>query len=340
MAEMNIFGVLLLLLALILLVAPMLRYRREPWVTPVLCLILVGFPAGVIAIYLNATTYNWQEQQEMAAPDPSAPPVDEMIRELAVRLKAEPDLEGWTLLARSYTSLSRYQDAADAWYEAWTMTGGEDPEVAISYAEALIMADNRTLRTSAADLLDKALLAAPREPRALWYGGLSAAARGQKQLAADRWTLLLKADLPDNMRSLVQQQLAALSLDGTNQADARPVASILATITINSELQQQAEPGDLMFLIARDLDQPMPPVAVKRVQVGDFPVTIRISDNDVMIPGKRLEDVKNLLLIARISKSGKAFAEPGDLYGESKPGRDEDGFLGTSILINRVLQDE
>ena len=81
----------------------------------------------------------------------------------------------------------------------------------------------------------------------------------------------------------------------------------------------------------------MPPVAVKRVRVGDFPVTIRISDTDAMIPGKKLNGINNLVLVARISKSGEAFEKPGDLYGLAVPQGIETGSGSASILIDQVV---
>lgn len=334
---MIILSGLLLLVAMALLLLPMLRHRSESAVTPVLVALLVAFPVAVILIYQSVTTFDWEAEIVAAEPDESAGPANELVRELAARLRAQPDLEGYKLLARSYRTLDRFQDSADAWYEAWVLTEGKDPDVAISYAEALILADRRTLVTSAADLLDNALLVAPREPRALWYGGLSASARGQKRVAAERWTLLLQGELPDEMRMIVQEQLAGLALDEADMPAQQPVTVIAASIDISPDLRAVAAPNDLMFLIARDQDQPMPPIAVKRVRVGDFPVTIRISDTDAMIPGKTLDSVKNLVLVARISKSGEAFEKPGDLFGLAVPQGTDTGSGSASILIDQVV---
>jgi cytochrome c-type biogenesis protein CcmH len=337
--SMYLYGALLTLLGVGLLVVPMLKHRRESWVTLVLCGLIVIFPLAVVAIYFNVSSYNWEQQAQVATDQQKLPSVDNMVNELSQRMNEEPDLEGWILLGRSYASIGRYDDAVNAWNNAWILSEGQDPEVNIGYAEALIMADRRTLQTSAVDLLESALLAMPNDPRALWYGGLSAAARGQNELAAERFSLLLQAELPDNMRMVVQQQLAALGQEvpeGTPAASSN-ITTIVAQIDISPELRATAAPNDLMFLIARDRDQPKPPVAVKRVRVGDFPVTIKLSDNDVMIPGKKIKNVINLELIARISKSNQAFEAPGDLYGSTRPTPTEDGNLEAAILINTTV---
>lgn len=342
---MYFIGSLLTLLALLLIVVPMLKHRGERWVTPGLCTLIVLFPLAVAAIYMNVSSFDWDSSATPVPEQQMAAPVDAMMTELAARMRREPDLEGWMLLGRSYTSIGRFAEAADAWNEAWRMTEGQDPEVALSYAEALVRADQRTLKTSAADLLEDVLIVMPDDSRALWYGGLSAAALGHNELATERLTRLLQSELPDNMRMVVQQQLAALSLDPEAMATLQAktdaaVTTITVRISITPELARQANENDLLFLIARNLDQPMPPVAVKRVRVGDFPVSLKISDHDVMIPGKRLKDVVNLELIARISKSNQAFAAAGDLYGDTLPSNTADGNLEAEILINKVVDQD
>ena len=116
-------------------------------------LLIVMLPVAVILIDLSVSTYDWE-----AGNDPNAaegPDVSAMVERLASRMDAEPDLEGLTMLARSYTQLGQFSNAADTWHKAWVLTEGNDPQVALNYAEALVLADQRTLRTGAADLLDE-----------------------------------------------------------------------------------------------------------------------------------------------------------------------------------------
>jgi cytochrome c-type biogenesis protein CcmH len=336
--SMYVYGGVLILIAVLLLVVPMLKYRRESWVTPLVSLLIVLFPLAVVGLYAQVSSFNWNVPTVASTPKGSAP-VDALISELAVRMGEQPTVEGWVLLGNSYTSLGRYTDAVDAWYEAWRMGEGKDPEISLGYAEALIMADQRTLRTTAVDLLEDALKAMPNDPRALWYAGLSAAARGNNELAIDRLTKVLQLNLPDDLRAVVQQQLASLGQAAPTES-ATAVTTIKVSIDISEELRGRAAADDLLFLIARDQDNPMPPVAVKRVRVGDFPLTLSISDTDVMIPGKKLIDVNKLVLVARISKSNQAFQAPGDLYGQVLPEFTADDGLQAIILIDQVVAED
>jgi cytochrome c-type biogenesis protein CcmH len=342
--SMYVYGALLVIVALLLLIVPMLKHRSQASITLSLSALIVMLPVAVILIYLSVSTYNWEADN-----DPNAaqgPDVSAMVERLAARMDAEPDLEGLTMLSRSYSQLGQFSNAADTWHKAWVLTEGKDPQVALNYAEALILADQRTLRTGAADLLDDVLLAIPNDPRALWYGGLSSAARGDKEIAAQRWSRLLQSDeLPEDARMAVQTQLAALSmkeLPPGEQAVSEGAAAtvITANISITPELNEQVnrDGSARLFLIARDVDNPRPPVAVKRLRVADFPVSINISDNDVMVPGRKLADIVNLEIIARVSQTGGAFATPGDLYGDTAPQTDDAGSLSATITINKVVE--
>jgi cytochrome c-type biogenesis protein CcmH len=315
----------------------MFRHRGERGIGLILCGIILIFPVAVGAIYINLTTYDWDAPPVMAEAA-TGTQTDIMVRELEARLRETPDPEGYRLLGRSYAALGKYGEAADAFYEAWNLTQGQNALITIDYAEALILTDQRTLRTSAGDLLENALQMAPNDPRALWYGGLSALAREDRQLAAQRWTRLLETNIEDDVRKVVQEQLAALSLEGEVQLEGIET-EIATTVDISPELRDSASENDLMFIIARDLDNPMPPVAVKRVRVGDFPVTVKISDANVMIPGRKLADVTNLALVARISKSGNAFENPGDLYGQGAPETAADGSISAAVMIENVVDE-
>ena len=335
--NMYLFGALLTLLALLILVVPIIRYRKDKGVSITLSILIVVFPVAVAFVYTSISSYDWQAQKMSVAEQESLPPVEEMVAELEARQNETPTLEGWIMLGRSYIAIEQFEQAADAYYEAWVLTEGQDVEIEISYAEALILSDKRTLVTSAADLLESAILKAPNDPRVLWYGGLSAAALGNNEVAVARLSRLLQADLPEGMRNVVQQQLASLGAEVPDDAAITDGTSIEVSIALGPGVVPQVTGSSRMFLIARDLDNPRPPVAVKRVRVGEFPITLRISDSDVMVPGKRLSDVARLQLVARISLSGNAMASDGDLYGEAEPGTTEDGNLTGTISIDRVV---
>jgi cytochrome c-type biogenesis protein CcmH len=204
------------------------------------------------------------------------------------------------------------------------LSAGESAEISLGYAEALILADRRTLTTSAADLLEFVLSEQPNDARALWYGGLSSAALGQNAEAISRWTRLLEQELPDNLRTVVQTQLAQLGAtlpDATTAGATADAAGIVveATLSIAPELAGQVPANAALFVFARDANQPGPPIAVKRLRAGEFPVTVRLSDADAMVAGRKIADAAKLKIVARISLQGSAIEAPGDLYGESLP---------------------
>jgi cytochrome c-type biogenesis protein CcmH len=337
-------GAVLILTALLFAIVPLLRYRKQSAVGIALPVILVGFPIAVYLLYAQVSTYPEAEVlasiEQTASPEGQAAAVDEMVRDLAARMQTEPTVEGLTMLGQSYIVMQRFNEAADAWHAAWELTEGKDADVSINYAEALILADRDTLRTSAVDLLDFGLEQQPNNAKALWYGGLSAAALEDNSLAIERWTRLLNdSSLPDDLRGVLQQQLAAMGADVPAQPVAATAGTVIqATIGISPELAEQGSDEYMLFLIARDVNQPRPPMAVKRVRAGNFPQTLQLSDADLMMPGRSLGDVEELEVIARISISGDPIAAAGDLYGNTVPTANPDGTLQADILINKIVE--
>ena len=99
---------------------------------------------------------------------------------------------------------------------------------------------------------------------------------------------------------------------------ARPVAgtSVSGTVTLDPALAAQAAPGDSVFVFARAASGSRMPLAVQRAQVKDLPLAFKLDDSMAMAPGMTLSSAPQLTVGARISKSGTAIAQPGDLSGE------------------------
>ena len=343
-------GAALTLLALGVIVVPMLRHRKSSGIGLSLVAIILAFPLAVGGLYISVSSYPWNEpalavesSQQM-----DQPAVKEMITELAARLETEPDVEGYMLLARSYTSLQRFPDAVDPWHKAWELTEGKSVDVSLGYAEALILADRRTLKTGAADLLEAAILEVPNDPRALWYGALSAAALGKNNIAEERFSRLLQTDLPDEFRMVVQQQLAELGgtavpgSDSANPGAAESVSeegsgiTVTATIKLDPAVAALAPPGATLFVFAQDTKRPGPPIAAKRLNASEFPITVILTDADVMLQGNSLSKASQLKIAARISADGNPMAAPGDLYGEAIPVGATGDAINVAVLINSV----
>jgi cytochrome c-type biogenesis protein CcmH len=80
-------------------------------------------------------------------------------------------------------------------------------------------------------------------------------------------------------------------------------------------LQGQAKPEDTVFIYAQAHSGPKMPLAIIRKQVKDLPLTVSLSDADAMMPAMKLSTFKAARLLARISNSGNAMPQPGDLIG-------------------------
>lgn len=336
---------------LLLVLRPLYLARNTDEVGASLWILMLGFPLAVIVIYAQVTTYPW-DRPELTQPqataagdaaaeeDPANAAIEQMVAGLAARLEAEPDdLTGWEMLGRSYIQLGRYDAAADAWREAWRISEGERPDIAVNFAEALALADPQTLSGLTGELLDAVLEDEPRNAKALWYGGMAAVARGQLELAEQRWALLLDdPNLPPNFRQVVQQQLAAMGAEvPETSAPGGTPPMYRISIDVAPELADRVKPGQALFVFARDAGGDSPPVAVKRLTVDQLPINTTLRDSDVMMPGLKLTGMDNLRIVARVSASGGAMEASGDVYGEVFPEPLGDSVQKIELTINQVV---
>lgn len=129
---------------------------------------------------------------ETAAPQQmTAEKINEMVASLAAKVKANPDdLKGWLMLARSYKTMGRYDEAVEAYAKAEKALA-DDPELLSSYAETIAMASGKGLTGKPSELIERALKIDPQYPHALFLAGAAAMEAGDNKKGIAYWEALL-----------------------------------------------------------------------------------------------------------------------------------------------------
>ena len=264
--------------------------------------------------------------------------VEAMVAKLAERLKSTPDdVQGWTMLARSYTVLGRFDEAIPAYARAVELEPN-NPGLLADYADAVAAPQQTANNPKSMALIERALKADPRHLKALALAGSAAFDRGEYAVAISHWQKIAVQLPPDSeLAPRVQAMIgdARGKLAGNEgspaaspstrvaagpAASAAPSAtgtSVSGTVTLDPALAAQAAPNDSVFVFARAASGSRMPLAVQRAQVKDLPLSFKLDDSMAMAPGMTLSSAPQLTVGARISKSGTAIAQPGDLSGET-----------------------
>jgi cytochrome c-type biogenesis protein CcmH len=255
--------------------------------------------------------------------------LEAMVERLAAHLRENPDdATGWKLLGRSYASMERFPEAADAYAKAAVRTP-RDAQLLADLAEALAMARGRNLEGEPEKLLARALELEPQNLKALALAGTAAFGRRDYRAAATHWEKmvpLVPADSEEarSIRASVDEARALLSQ--------KPLQG---RVSLSKKILPHVSPDDTVFIFARALEGPPMPLAVLRKQVRDLPFAFALDDSMAMAPGIKLSAHARVIVGARVSKSGEPAPKPGDLQGTSAPVTND--AQGVSVVIDSVV---
>ncbi|WP_342067335.1 c-type cytochrome biogenesis protein CcmI [Achromobacter kerstersii] len=84
---------------------------------------------------------------------------------------------------------------------------------------------------------------------------------------------------------------------------------------IAESLRSNVRPGDTVFILARPVEGSRMPLAILRMRVSDLPRAFVLDDSNAMSPDATLSRASKVRVEIRISRSGTAAAQPGDLSG-------------------------
>ena len=131
-------------------------------------------------------------------PERTQAQIEANVAKLAERLKSNPsDAQGWTMLARSYSSMERYEDAANAYAKATELTP-KDADLWAEYAFTTAMLNGRSLEGKPMELIERALKVDPNNAKALQLAGSAAFQAKDYKKAVDYWERVLKQVPPNS----------------------------------------------------------------------------------------------------------------------------------------------
>ncbi len=265
----------------------------------------------------------------MPAHDGQQMSLPEMAKRLETKLEAQPDnAQGWYLLGRTYLQMRRFADAARAFEKLHALVGDE-PGVLLPWADAIAMQQGGKVTGKAFELVQRVLEINPHEPTALWLAGMAYEQAGDHEQAVRHWKRLLPQLANDPESKQEVEALIARAEKALGRSVAVPAAPqgksadggarLTVIVDLDPALKNRVEPDDTVFVFARALAGPPMPLAVVRKSARDLPLTVVLDDSLAMMPQMKLSAFKEVRIEARVSKSGNALPQSGDLKGEVAP---------------------
>ena len=327
--------------------APPRRLPRAPLAAAVVCLPLVA-----------AALYAALGEPGALSAAPRPPDLAQAATTLRERLQADDNEDGWILLGRAESELGRFDAAAAAFARAIEI-GGETPAALALQVDALLMGaaarQENAAPATAAFLIARAIEIDPNHAPSLWLSGLIAQSAGEHEKAAQFWRRLqaVAPQPPPALAAMIADAEALAAAPGSilesnlksnpeSKSEApseSPPALLRVVVDIDDSFAASIPPSAALFVFARAAaGEGGPPLAVKRLAAGGWPLTVELSDADAMTPNFSLSrQGAPIVVVARVSKSGRAREQAGDWFGQSAP-FSAPLSRALTVTINRVVR--
>lgn len=329
------------------------HYTNEARRHPALALVISVFvPMLALLLYLDMGMHNASEKasavsvsQEASAQQPS---IEEMMRKLEEKIEKEGGtVDEWIMLGRSHKYLGNNQQAANAFAVALEQDV-DNAHLMLERAEVLALSNDRVFTEEARALVLRAYELEPENPNSLWFIGVAEFQQGNYRQAIKHLVKLLPMaggeeevmksivtivarsrqalldageDVPelDEMLGLEQMQANAQAAGAATVASAdpaAPVTTLQVVVDIKDEVRSKFSESDVVFVYAKAKQGPRMPLAVARLTLGALPASVILDDTMAMVEGMNLSAFDQLVVSARISRSGSAIAQSGDYIGQ------------------------
>jgi cytochrome c-type biogenesis protein CcmH len=312
--------------------------RSSRWVAVVIALAVPLVATGLYLWLGTPAALDPEVRLGMSAEDAaSRRKMLELTAQLAARMQTRPeDATGWTMLGRGYMSLGKYREASAAYARAVELRP-KDAALIIEYAEASAAAQGGRLQGEPAALARRVLELEPANQPALALAATAALESADYRQALDYLQRLRKLTPEDSeagkaVAAAIVQAHAALTKTAPADASA---GSVSGRVALSPDLAGKVRPEDTVFIFARAPSGSRMPLAIVRKQVKDLPLAFTLDDSQAMSPMLKLSGATSIIVGARVSRSGSAMPQSGDLEGSSPVV--QPGARDLQIVIDRVV---
>ena len=303
---------------------------RQPWfwltalivLVPVLSLVmygLLGQPEALDPLALKQGVSNEAE----VTPEKLAT----MAAALTRRLEDEPNnVEGWVMLARVQRALGQFEPSGQSLRKALALS--QDDNLAIDLAEVLAQQNAGNFAGEPWAIIQRVLKADPRHLNGLFLAGSASYTESNYSAALRFWERareVVAADSPDAPEldraiSEARDKLgiapaAPLAPHAGVKAALSPEAQIHGRVSLAPEWAGKVGPQDTVFVYATAVSGSRMPVAIVRTTVAALPFDFVLDDSTAMNPSAKLSSMSEVTVRVRVSKSGQAMPQPGDVMG-------------------------
>jgi cytochrome c-type biogenesis protein CcmH len=294
----------------------------------------VALPLGSMGFYM------WVGQPEalnplaLKTPDQVDPKdLTKMAQTLAEKLQAKPDnLQGWVMLGRTYRALENFDAALQAYDRALKLS--DDDDLKLERIEVIAMQRQGQFEGEPWNVIREVLQRDPQHFGALLTAGSASYAEGKLADALKYWEkarLPLEANNPDlpgldsaiaTVRDKMGLPAKAVSsvpsgpASGGSSANALPSGlNVSGQISLSAAMKAKANPNDAVFVYATPANGDRMPLAILKTTVSQLPLNFTLDDSTAMTPERKLSMAGEVLVKVRVSKSGNAMPQSGDLSG-------------------------
>ena len=321
------------------IVAPA-RSTRTAWA---LGLLIPLTALGIYGFIGNIQALDPANLQAKAETDPTPEQLEAMVSAFAARLEAAPpgetpDPKAWEMLARSYAAMQKFPEASKAYKRAVQLNPG-NAQIMADHADVLAMLQGQSMAGEPTALFERALVLDPNNLKALALAGSAAFEKKDFAKAAQFWSKAQGlappgSDFAKGLASSVDEARTAAGQSGAPAVAEKSVptpvatpaavnaaggASIQGVVNISADLKGKVAPDDTVFIFARAAQGPRMPLAILKRKASELPITFTLDDSTAMADELKLSKFDMVVVAARVSRSGNAMPQSGDLMGQSTP---------------------
>jgi cytochrome c-type biogenesis protein CcmH len=280
------------------------------------------------------------QEQVQNHPEGSLEMLVERLEEQAVRQPGNPNV--WASLFPLYRDLGQGREAVHA-LERLIEIEGRQPSLVANLAQIEFFMADRQLTPRVQALVDETLELDSSQPTVLGVLGIESFDRSDYEAAIDYWRRAI-AGMSDPGSGEALREGIRIAQQRLGMAPEEPVMGegqgpgIRVRVSLDEALNGRLGDDATVFVVARDMEGELPPLAVARFGVGELPTEVVLDERSAMSPEASLAQVREARLMVRVSASGDATPQAGDLFGdrEGVPVGPTDG-EPVEVVIDRVF---